>query len=75
MSGKDRENVQDDNKDEPNATEKARPSSNRNKSGGKSGLSRSGSHDPVALSLRQAYQDTVAENVPDEMMDLLNKLG
>lgn len=31
--------------------------------------------DNVAQSLRKVYQATVAENIPDEMLDLLNKLG
>jgi hypothetical protein len=31
--------------------------------------------DSVAHSLRQAYQQTIAEDVPDEMLELLKKLG
>lgn len=34
-----------------------------------------GSKDSVASSLRQAYQQTIAEDVPDEMLELLKKLG
>jgi hypothetical protein len=30
--------------------------------------------DAVAASLRRAYSDAVAEDVPDALMDLLNKL-
>lgn len=35
----------------------------------------SGARDSVAHSLRQAYQQTIAEQVPDEMLELLKKLG
>lgn len=34
-----------------------------------------GTKDSVAHSLRQAYQQTIAEEVPDEMLELLKKLG
>ncbi len=30
--------------------------------------------DAIATSLRRAYSDAVAEDVPDVLMDLLNKL-
>lgn len=30
--------------------------------------------DALSASLRRAYSDTVAEEVPDALMDLLNKL-
>ena len=33
------------------------------------------SADHVSASLRQAYQSTLDEEVPDEIMDLLRKLG
>ncbi|MGK6321223.1 NepR family anti-sigma factor [Sphingomonas sp. DT-204] len=29
----------------------------------------------VGEALRAVYQDAVSENIPDEMLDLLNKLG
>ncbi len=75
MSGKDRGKVQDQNDGKRAAKGGGNPSFEASKSKEKSGSSRSGSQDLVALSLRQAYQRTVAESVPDEMMDLLNKLG
>ena len=34
-----------------------------------------GAKDSLAHSLRQAYQQTTAEDVPDEMLELLKKLG
>lgn len=34
-----------------------------------------GVRDSVANSLRKAYQQTIAEDVPDEMLELLKKLG
>lgn len=34
-----------------------------------------GSDRSVGEALRQVYQDAVSENVPDEMLDLLKKLG
>ena len=43
----------------------------RQRSKGDSG----GAKDSLAHSLRQAYQQTIAEDVPDEMLELLKKLG
>lgn len=42
----------------------------------KGGKSESGgAKDSVASSLRKAYQQTIAEDVPAEMLELLKKLG
>lgn len=42
----------------------------------KSGANRSGTGDAnVGEALRAVYREAVAESIPDEMLDLLNKLG
>ena len=45
-----------------------------NTAGGRSRASRKNEEGQVGTALREAYRATVEEAVPDEMLDLLNKL-
>lgn len=42
---------------------------------GKAGNKKGGTDRQVGDALRAVYQNAVSESVPDEMLDLLNKLG
>ena len=52
-----------------------RPSSKREKPAAKDDRDKKGRDEATGAALRSVYDDTVNEPVPDQMLDLLNKLG
>ncbi len=62
-----------DNKDRP--VRKAEMPKKGRAAASRDGVSKQKDSDPIAQALRNAYQSTIDEGVPDDFLDLIKKLG